>query len=439
MTDSNKKRLPKDHEKGFFLIVSYLVIATLAVFSVALFTRSFNFQNVTESNKNRIAAFNMAEAGLDQAIVQLAQVSPFQPFTSMNYPCSGGTYYSVNTATGRTDGCATSYTDFSAANSSVQGGYDIWVTDPSPNSGFRQVEVAGHVPSNGSSTIAGDCPAVSPGVRGYACQSLVAYVELDDTLFDNAVFSEGDLVLNGTSTDIDSYNSDLGVYGGSNVGENGDIASNGSFDGGEIVYNGSPDVDGEVHENMSIYCDAPSVSPGISSMGTLNKNSDYTLPDMPTNTYRYDSMTFGGNAEITISPSDGSAATVYVDGNLTIGGGSKIIIDVPVVMYVGGTIDIGGSGITNTSQIPSNLIIVSTGSGDVDVSGGVAFYGAIFAPDSDFDLSGSVEFHGAVFAADFRHNGTNNLHYDEALTDTTTPCVVVRLRSWRQKNTIASS
>lgn len=60
------------NQSGFLLIYTYSVLTILAITAVAFYTRNASLMNASERNYGRIVAFNMAESGLDQAMVQLA-------------------------------------------------------------------------------------------------------------------------------------------------------------------------------------------------------------------------------------------------------------------------------------------------------------------------------------------------------------------------------
>lgn len=64
-------------ERGIILIASYLVITVLLTFSLIFVSRSINEKNIITQQRNSIAAFYIAEAGLDRGLVWLrAQSSP---------------------------------------------------------------------------------------------------------------------------------------------------------------------------------------------------------------------------------------------------------------------------------------------------------------------------------------------------------------------------
>ena len=99
---------------------------------------------------------------------------------------------------------------------------------------------------------------------------------------------------------------------------------------------------------------------------------------------------------------------------------AKVVISAgPVNMYADGDVLIGGSGVVNETQVPSNLVFYGTSSVDrrFDIGGLANFYGAIYAPTSEINLSGNGEIYGSVIGHEINTNGLTRIHYDETLRD----------------------
>ena len=169
------------NEKGFVLITSFLFAAVLSTVSLGLATRQLAYLQAGENNKNRMVAFNMAEAGLDLALVQLVANS--------NY---GGT---------------TGFTSLSTGNS--QGGYSISVCPPActgvtapTDANTRLIVATGQSPSNNTAD------------RAYESRKVTAYANVQPkSPFLYSVFGGQSISLNGSpSVSTDSYNSANGAY-----------------------------------------------------------------------------------------------------------------------------------------------------------------------------------------------------------------------------------
>ncbi|MBI3307661.1 MAG: hypothetical protein HYZ84_07645, partial [Candidatus Omnitrophica bacterium] len=110
-------------------------------------------------------------------------------------------------------------------------------------------------------------------------------------------------------------------------------------------------------------------------------------------TYVYDAIDIKGNATLTIT----GPVKIYVTGNFKISGLGNVAVD---------------------SNKASNFIVNMAGGGAVDFSSNsLAFYGALYAPDSIVQLSNTAVVHGAIVADNFKQSGHSEFHYDEALSD----------------------
>ena len=79
-----------NNNKGFILIVCYMVIAVLVILAISFAARSIGEQRVAQKEKDSIRAFWLAEAGLDRAISEL-------PNTPLSYQLDPGRYYTETT------------------------------------------------------------------------------------------------------------------------------------------------------------------------------------------------------------------------------------------------------------------------------------------------------------------------------------------------------
>jgi len=348
--------------KGYLLLSSYLVMAVLEILSMALFSKNFSFVQSVERNQNRMIGFNMAEAGVDRALVSLA--------SDLNYAGAADSPLDTN---------------------NLQGGYRTKVTDPDPNGSlYRFILSTGYAPSSDT------------GSPAYEQRVLEAYAQIDTTPFEYASFADSNLTLNGTPL-IDSYDSRNGAYGGLNMGTDGDIASDGT-----IQFIGNPLVKGDIINSPGIDCKPGTTNLASSGSLTLSGGTNYTIAG---GTYRFSSINISGSA--------------------------KLILSGPATIYVDGAVYIGGNGVATSSNIPSNFLLIATGSDPVAVAGNASFYAGVYAPSSSVEYSGTEDFYGSVIAKDYKQSGTSDLHYDVAMKGRAAPCYGVDLVSWRETNTAA--
>lgn len=229
----------------------------------------------------------------------------------------------------------------------------------------------------------------------------------------------------------DSYISDDGAYGGTNVHPNGDICSN-----QDIILNGSVEIHGDAMfgegytldtsgNAYSIWgviddhcCDA--VAPAI-DMVAASITNDNNLIGL-TDDGRLDPFALGpwdflveGNAGRNLTLNGGT----YYFTSASIGGQATVTVtgvDGPTVIFVDGPADFSGGGLINLTQDPSNLIIYSTGATLV-LDGNAGFYGAVIAPNATVELTGTGDFYGTIMARILDIDGTADIHVDETLVE----------------------
>lgn len=145
----------------------------------------------------------------------------------------------------------------------------------------------------------------------------------------------------------------------------------------------------------------------------------YTKPPTTwiTGAYTYDA------AKGNLTVSGGGTATLasgnYCFNNVTVSGGSTLIIGGTVMINVTGKFTDSGGSLQNPSEIPFNLQVASsyTGSNGVTVSGTSATYMSIYAPGTDVTISGGGPLYGALVGKTLRVSGNSFVHQDLALPD----------------------
>lgn len=375
----------KSGEKGFILVTTFLLLMSLSTIAAAIFMQNIGFFKTADRNQKKITAFNLAEAGFDTGFRYL------KTGTVSTYPYASG-YVSMNSG-------------------STRGGYNLTITDM--GSGIKKIVSRGYSPSQTSATEAVE----NRDVTGYVNVT-------NKPIFDNAVFGTSTVILDGPVL-IDSYDSSLGSYGGTNIGIDGHVATDATAAASvtlkkTVIING--DMTTGVGSNPSTVISNPggaaiagtisaatsvvspqTISTSIPSSGALDLSGS-TTQTLTTGTYRFDSINLSGSA------------TLQASG--------------PVVIYVDGAVTLGGN-VSTASSKPSNMIIYVTGTSDVTLSGSVAFYGALYAPNSTVQVSGSGDIYGAMVAKNYNHNGSGDVHYDVSLKSAVT-MQVVNIRAWKE-------
>jgi hypothetical protein len=263
---------------------------------------------------------------------------------------------------------------------------------------------------------------------------------------------------------IDSYDSRNGNYQRPSL-----AAILGGLTGAHVGCNGDVTVPGSLLANTYILGDT---NPGQS--GTLFRTlgttitgstapaaSNATLPPIVVPTYTSQGDVHATNGGATIEQGEQGFGQIRVDtkGDLTINGPAIITADSlvvagrinfdarkgPIKLYLRqGIRMLPGSEVRTAQTDPLNLSIAIPGSGSVDLDGdGVvdpavtlaatgSFFGTIYAPNAPVTLQSSMEIFGAVSAQSLDVQGGTKLHYDRALSesssDTSGP---PRFLTWR--------
>jgi len=155
------------NRRGSILVICFLVMAIMVAIGSAAMVRGFTEQRVVQRHVQVASAFQMAEAGLDQALLAL----------KANSNWSGASYTPM---------------------ASNVGGYEVAVS--SLSSTLRQLTITGHAPSNVTTA------------PGYQQSRLEAVVDVQPPpTFDYALFAAGSVELHSHAR-IDSYDSQVGPY-----------------------------------------------------------------------------------------------------------------------------------------------------------------------------------------------------------------------------------
>lgn len=235
-------------------------------------------------------------------------------------------------------------------------------------------------------------------------------VRSSTSLFTAALFGADYVRLTGNAV-IDGYDATLGGYGGANVLDTGNVASNGDI---------------TLARNAVIRGDAIAGPTGAVSGGTVTgarqqAASARLLPaaTVPAGAINLGAFNLSGDKEQTLT------AGIYVATSLSISGNASLIADVssgPITLYVTGVVSIAGNGIANSSRLPSRLSLVQVGGAAVTYSGNSSFTGTIYAPQSTLNLNGNGVLYGAFDGKAISMVGNATIHYDQSLrTAASTP------------------
>ena len=217
---------------------------------------------------------------------------------------------------------------------------------------------------------------------------------------------------------MDSYDSSKGPYDNiTNHGSNGGITSNGPP---SSITTGSKTVDGPITTNAGV------VYPPVAACSPYSSSGMSWTGNPPSYNPANGALTVGSNQTLTLSSNQ-----TFCFSSVTLQNGGTLTVSGPVVIKLTGILDFQGGTVTNTTQIPANLQILSSVGNPNDrcdsghtpgltFSNGNATYAVIYAPGAGISLSGNASIFGSVVGNMICNtSGSANVHYDEALGKST--------------------
>jgi hypothetical protein len=266
--------------------------------------------------------------------------------------------------------------------------------------------------------------------------------------FPRAITMQNWIVMNGTSSIIDSFDSGSNLY--SNNGQyalskhksNGDVGLVSSAKGnnvstlkdnavyGSLQYSGpavkkTSGVKGTVSSPFNTKL--PAATDPTGAFTTYNTNPDNaTVVASGTSSSNPTRLKVSGNFALqktfTISSPAGSTPPdtyleMWVTGNYTTTGNAVVTQSpkVHVTWYVDGDISTAGNGYVNQSGLAANVSFIAVGSGSISISGNGDFIGTFYGPSRDVSFTGNGSLIGAVIGDNLTITSNAGVHYDEAL------------------------
>ena len=241
--------------------------------------------------------------------------------------------------------------------------------------------------------------------------------------------------------------SNLALSGG-NVGANGGISVGGSsaaINGTvastlppgttgcplAITQSGHPSIGGETQMSSPYIPTTPTIPPHTPT-STKYKNGNTTLT-----AGTYGDIQITASATLTLTGGTVANPAIYNFNSISEAGQGTLAVTGPVVINIAGVgqatvLDLSGGGFTNSTNIPSDLIINYGGTGTVKMSGGSGAYFELNAPIAALTLVGNSTFYGSAVAQTITVQGSPNFYWDQATipppTTNTNPYNIVAMR-----------
>jgi hypothetical protein len=203
---------------------------------------------------------------------------------------------------------------------------------------------------------------------------------------ETVVGNTGNIIV-GARTLVDSYQSSLGAYGGTNVGGAAVVQA------ATTVTNNGGVIHGTLKQHapagfaiVPVPSDAKNLPLGAPTPGGLNINS--------------------AAQSITLAPGNYVATNV----NVSAPGAIKVSPAGQVRIWVTGSLNLGGD--LNAGGIPKNLAFLVTSSQSVNINGGGVLFGLVYAPRSGMSVNSPV--FGTVVGSSITLNSGAAVHFDQS-------------------------
>lgn len=401
-----------NNERGMILVISLLILALLLGAGVGAIVSMQTDLKTSSNLKVGKMAFYIADAGVNRAFEELDDGDGTNDFDPLS-------------------GTVTLFTNVSYGG----GSYTATAEVEHPGTSTKPI-----IPKRVKVTSTGCYPAVT-GTGSCPAGSAKVVIEAQfrrESLFNCAACGKDSVSISGGAT-TDSYDSRTGAYGGSNVGNDGDVGSNGTVTltgTGAIVHGdasalstvtatGGALVDGTT-TNLKAPIEFPPISHPCGSPYTYSSGSGITGGNYNSANGRLR----GSGKAGTITLANGTYCFSSVD---LASEGSTLSVNGAVKIYLTEDSSFTGGGVVNTTGLPENLEIYSlfsSSSQGISVSGGSQTAMAIYAPDCRVTLSGGSNYYGSIVGKVIDISGATAFHYDKRLEDNVDG--EIGMVSWRQ-------
>ncbi|MGE0823577.1 MAG: hypothetical protein AB7G75_19015 [Candidatus Binatia bacterium] len=404
---------------GITMLVVLLVLMTLSVLGLFGAYKTQTEIRIAHNDLRTKQALAAAEAGLNHAFALIKQGAVDGFTNELSNGGTGGSLVSLGSPL-TIDGI--SYLSHHFGNG-VDDGYAVRVED-----NFDETS-GGNDPTKDTDM---RLKIIAIGRVGGAERIVEAMVE-GESPFGTGIFGKLFVKTAGGSM-VDSFDCKNGPYGGTNVGAEGNVRSNGNITlggansgihgnatAGGIVDIGNGAITGTTTNNAP-----PLTFPPVLPCGPpYSSGSNLHLP--AGDSYNSATGELKGNSGATIVLANGT----YCFSRMTLGAGTSIRVNGPVTIYLTGKSDMSAGSVQNTTRLASNLRLYSSGAGsseEISLSGNSVAYMAVYAPTAGVQLTGGSDFFGAIIADSIQTTGGTNLHYDKCLANT--PFGELKLTNW---------
>ena len=432
-------------ERGAVLIVALLIMAVLALGLTSYLSMNVNSARQAQRGFQQAAAFNLAEAGAEEAL------------------------WSFNQANAGSGTAWNGWTILDPAARRTLTGFNLGSA-----TGSVKVHVDNHAPAGTARpTVVALATVSAPGTPDVT--KMVEVTLRRRTRFSAGLLAKEAVTFSGMRASVDSWNSDPDndastpavEYGSGTRNDRGSVASvsvgtrsvlvNQATVWGYVYTGGAqPDVGrngsitgrdtpvGVTVDSARVTTDFSAAFPDVSAPadGTSIVTLGSTLGTAGTATrWRTPGITLSGRQTLTILgdvtlilTSGSGARAIDVTGNaaLIIPDGSSLTV------YVEGNVLVAGNGLANGNVRPATCQIYGTNTSaagqTIQIAGNGALRSAVYAPNADVKINGNGDVMGSVVGRSIDLTGNADFHYDESLQNLDSD-MPYGMESWRELTT----
>lgn len=447
LANAPQAQSPVRAQRGAVLIVTLLLLALIALGLGSFLALNLSTSRLARQSFQQNAAFNLAEAGAEEALWSFNQANAHAP----------------DAWTGWTSASPAAWRKFSdfEYGGNTNGSVKVYVSNTSPTGREKPTVIA-------LSTVS--APGTPPNTR------MLEVTLKRRSYFATGLVAKDGITFAGARTSVDSWNSDPDndpataavPYGAASRHDGGSIATL-SLQSTAMLIN-SASIWGSVSTGGA----APQVGPSGSIRGAdtpadvqidpARVSTDFTA-DLPNVTAPTDGTpiasvgaTLGSLGQSTrwrcsgITLHANQTLTILGDVTLILTGSGTSVMDVTgnasiiipagsnLTIYAEGDVKIAGNGLGNANTRPISCLIWGTNTSNlgqsIKVAGNGALKAVLYAPNADVTVNGNGDIMGAIVARAITLTGNADFHFDESLASygDNTPFGVTR---WHELNSAA--
>ncbi len=427
---NDNKEGAKGRERGSILIVAILLMVCMAAMAAPFLGRLSGHYRSTDRGFKSMAAFNLAEAGVEVAVFDLNN----QWLIFEWVPAADGTLTRIED-------------DLAGSGGKVVGDVDIRVH---PLIGEeRIVDSKGKVPYIAHRTVDRSVRVVLEATYG--------------SLFKFAVFADEGIYM-ASNTRVDSYDTGVALaYDVKTAAANGHVGTNSgtaAASGGGIFLSSQDTINGNVACGAGTPASAVDSVIDTNSANTLINGGKFVLgspfnmnPDPPPSSFVADLVYDPSKPDLVaksgagLAVIDSSMSGIY--DSLVLDVNSKARIEGDVVLYITGTgretgeflmknnstleiapgaslklilgdttfTQLSNTAVNNLTQTAANLVILGTEefTGEMHWNSNTELYGAIAVPEASLHYDSNHDLYGSLVCDYLDFDANADIHYDEAL------------------------